>query len=422
MDLEILIDSLLVFLCGRGSVGTGEDLNSPGYVDSKSDDAYFRDVMFGSLLRTTSVLESANSFYGNFVDKHAETQVGQVELRIINNAPRFEHLVEYGETRFKGEQIIDTCTSCCMVNMSDVNGIKTYNVRDDYGECVAIDEWETIMNQLISDFYSCVGLLDDKPDMMKAFSLHMNQKKEALLSECVDSATRSISIQQNLEKYCGVEVPFEVHILPPEQAKNKGRGSHIPNGREVFMVARRLGQRRCSRLYSEGKDVNPSHVSLVDPMNVSICFIAYRGEPILSPVSTHGNWTITGLDNAARRDFALSVQIVLPKCLINNHSSLESSIEPSLEPSEEPSLEPFVQLPSKFSLELAASLPDPLSPLSPSLTEISMCIASELTVDLEATSKNSNSHFNSIDSYHRHGSRCLEFLPVIYWIDLLGVQ
>ncbi|KAL8151695.1 hypothetical protein V2J09_021503 [Rumex salicifolius] len=83
--------------------------------------------------------------------------------------------------------------------------------------------------------------------MMKAFSVHMLQKKEPLLSECGDSSTSSISIQQNLEKYCGVEVPSKVHILPPEQAKNKGSGSRISSGRDVSMAASHSGRRRCGR-------------------------------------------------------------------------------------------------------------------------------------------------------------------------------
>ncbi|KAL8129394.1 hypothetical protein V2J09_018549 [Rumex salicifolius] len=228
--------------------------------------SYFKDVMFGGLLRTTTVSESANNFYGNFTDsgacyaldigldtqrhKHAKLKYESSTMLPDLTTPwsMERHASEvYTLSTFSvvKEQIIEACTSCCMVNMSDENGIKTYGVRDDYAECVAIEEREALMNQLISDIYSYVGLWEDKPDMMKAFSLQMMQKKESLLSECGDSATSSMSIQQNLEKYYGVEVPSEVHILPPEQAKNKGSGSRIPSGREVSMATSRSGQRRC---------------------------------------------------------------------------------------------------------------------------------------------------------------------------------
>ncbi|KAL8170746.1 hypothetical protein V2J09_022550 [Rumex salicifolius] len=72
----------------------------------------------------------------------------------------------------------------------------------------------------------------DRQFMCSKRKLNLGHKKKRSLC-----ATSSISIQQNLDKYCGVEVPSEVHILPPEQAKNKGRSSRISSGREVSMAA-----------------------------------------------------------------------------------------------------------------------------------------------------------------------------------------
>ncbi|KAL8140488.1 hypothetical protein V2J09_006509 [Rumex salicifolius] len=136
---------------------------------------YWNYFLFGDII-------SFDATYRTNRTGHPETQEGKVELRIINNAPRSDHPMEYEETCFG---VNDTIVS----------------------QCIAIEEREAVMNQLVSDFYSCVNLLEDKPDMMKAFSVYMMQKKESLLFECGNSATSSISIHQNLEKYCGVEVP-----------------------------------------------------------------------------------------------------------------------------------------------------------------------------------------------------------------------
>ncbi|KAL8128916.1 hypothetical protein V2J09_018071 [Rumex salicifolius] len=380
-----------VVLGGRGSVGTGEDLNSPGYIDSESDDGsstgsvslsqggsvtvrlvhgvgykivsleerHTHELVAEKDIPFMRSMRKLNFGQKKFVMDCEKASIGPVRYRLFKEIVEGYSQVGASAVDFKNyrrdmlayiggsdtqmtinkflkkkelsaafffEYDVDACDCLTRLFWADPMCRKNYSL---FGDVVSFDAtYRTNRSEYpmeygetrFGDFYSCVGLLDGKADMMKAFSLHMMQQKEALLPECADSATNSISIQQNLEKYCRVEVPSDVDILPPEQAKNKGSCSRIPNRREVSMAVKRSGQRRCGIT---------SHVSLVDPMNVSMYLIAYSGEPMLSPVSAHGNWTITGLDNAARRDLLFLFKLFFLERLINNICELDF-LKPSL--------------------------------------------------------------------------------------------
>ncbi|KAL8142990.1 hypothetical protein V2J09_016022, partial [Rumex salicifolius] len=219
-----------------GSVTTGEDHNSPGYVDSKSDD--------GSSTGSVSLSQGGSIYYLPTCDNNMKPSLGMVfrtmdggvnfymvyadaygfvvrfgslhkeaEVPVLRSLLCYRKGYKIGQTKTKNVRACASfrfgCTSKVAIRLVHGVGYKivTLEERHTHELCVAIEEREVVMNQLISYFYSCVGLLEDKIDMMKAFSLHMMQKKESLVSECGDGATSSISIQQNLEKYCIVEVP-----------------------------------------------------------------------------------------------------------------------------------------------------------------------------------------------------------------------
>ena len=128
-----------------------------------------------------------------------------------------------------------------------------------------LEEREAVMNQLISDFYSCVGLLEGNHEQLKEFSYSMQHKKDLLLSESVGSSSSSTSNLNNLEKYCGVEVPSVVSVHPPEQAKNKGSGSRIPSGKELSMKATRPVKRRCRRCNKFATHNSRTCTEVLDP-------------------------------------------------------------------------------------------------------------------------------------------------------------
>ena len=119
--------------------------------------AYFRDAMFGGLLRTTSISESMNSFFGKFTDKYyrlvelimhyesglesqrhtqaklnhdCATKVPKLKtpLKLELHASKQYTISVFNEVQ---KHIYAACFSCNIVGMTQVSGITTYSVQED---------------------------------------------------------------------------------------------------------------------------------------------------------------------------------------------------------------------------------------------------------------------------------------------------
>ena len=96
-------------------------------------------------------------------------------------------------------------------------------------QCSTLEDRQLMTSELISDFYCCLGLVEDKPDLLKKLSLLLKQEKESLSSSSssVNYGGGSSSNLRNAGVLVGGSIATEINVLPPPPAKNKGSGKQI---------------------------------------------------------------------------------------------------------------------------------------------------------------------------------------------------
>ncbi|GER55774.1 FAR1-related protein, partial [Striga asiatica] len=91
-------------------------------------------------------------------------------------------------------------------------------------QCAMIEERKSIMNQLFSEFCSCIGLVEGNNDFMTSL-LHSLKNQRHIFTSGVDQSSATTSKKKLFEDYYGGSVPQKVQVLPPLPIKTKGSGS-----------------------------------------------------------------------------------------------------------------------------------------------------------------------------------------------------
>ncbi|KAH6806080.1 hypothetical protein C2S51_030911 [Perilla frutescens var. frutescens] len=113
-------------------------------------------------------------------------------------------------------------------------------------QLVVIDENKLVMNQLISEFYQCVGYVDGNKERMCQLLSGIRQLKESFASG--EDYSSSIAKKKLLfDQYYGTPTPTEVFVLPPNQVKTKGSGSGLKTRQEKKVERESKPLRKCSK-------------------------------------------------------------------------------------------------------------------------------------------------------------------------------
>ncbi|GER41647.1 FAR1-related protein, partial [Striga asiatica] len=113
-------------------------------------------------------------------------------------------------------------------------------------QCVAIEDRKSITNQIFSEFYSCIGMVEGNIELMNGFLTCLKDQKEMIVS--VQGKQSDPGMKKCLfEKYYGAPLPSEVEVLPPAPVKNKGSGSRLKSRKEKAIERSKKPLRMCSK-------------------------------------------------------------------------------------------------------------------------------------------------------------------------------
>ncbi|GER49602.1 FAR1-related protein, partial [Striga asiatica] len=113
-------------------------------------------------------------------------------------------------------------------------------------QCAMIEERKSIMNQLFSEFYSCIGFVEGNNDFMTSL-LHSLKNQRLIFTSGVDQSSATSSKKKLFEDYYGGSVPQKVQVLPPLPVKMKGSGSRLKSRKEKTIEKSNKPLRRCSK-------------------------------------------------------------------------------------------------------------------------------------------------------------------------------
>ncbi|CAA0841204.1 Unknown protein [Striga hermonthica] len=120
-----------------------------------------------------------------------------------------------------------------------------FHILDDIAEqCAQIDEKKTMVNQLWSDIYICMGLVENNMDSLVEFSRIIGTHKRKLM-ENRENESSSKDKGHVFESFIGMSAPSEVSIHPPTQSKNKGSGKRMKSNKEKSIESAQKKQRLC---------------------------------------------------------------------------------------------------------------------------------------------------------------------------------
>ncbi|XP_019151959.1 PREDICTED: protein FAR1-RELATED SEQUENCE 5-like [Ipomoea nil] len=96
------------------------------------------------------------------------------------------------------------------------------------------NETTKVANQLWTEFYNCMGLVNGWPDKMDQMLATLQQLKKYLEKERqqTEDGANNTSV---LERLVGSTKPGDIQIKPPKVAKNKGSGKRLKSNREKAM-------------------------------------------------------------------------------------------------------------------------------------------------------------------------------------------
>ncbi|KAK6160239.1 hypothetical protein DH2020_003620 [Rehmannia glutinosa] len=211
--------------------------------------AYFKDVPMSGLLKTTSRSESTNSWFGNFTNPGSN---------LVEFFMHFQSVIE--SQRHTTDKLDHTCQTAfpeCKTRLAiekHASSVYTHTVfLDDYSEIprkllawqwmksasitvhtktgqiyqfAGGDEAALTLNNLWSDFHSCIGLAQGNIDKLSNLSRLVSEEKVKLLK--YQPHTPSMGSKQSvMETYYGSTSHLDISLSPPKQAKNKGIGSNV---------------------------------------------------------------------------------------------------------------------------------------------------------------------------------------------------
>ncbi|XP_057770985.1 uncharacterized protein LOC130990770 [Salvia miltiorrhiza] len=111
-------------------------------------------------------------------------------------------------------------------------------------QCSRMEDNKYLMNQLHSEFFETVGLVEGDTDQMNIFLRGLRDLKQMLAQQ---NQSDVASDQQLFDRYYGYSLPKEVSVLPPDPVKNKGSGSRLKSRKEKEQQLKNKPLRRCSK-------------------------------------------------------------------------------------------------------------------------------------------------------------------------------
>ncbi|GER55892.1 FAR1-related protein [Striga asiatica] len=122
-------------------------------------------------------------------------------------------------------------------------------------QCAMIEERKSIMNQLFSEFYSCIGLTEGNNDFMTSL-LHSLKNQRHIFTSGVDQSSSIMSKKKLFEDCYGGSVPQKVQALPPLPVKTKGSGSRLKSRKEKAIEKSNKPLRKCRSRKRSAKHIS----------------------------------------------------------------------------------------------------------------------------------------------------------------------
>ncbi|KAH6771127.1 hypothetical protein C2S52_015930 [Perilla frutescens var. hirtella] len=118
-----------------------------------------------------------------------------------------------------------------------------------FGKSVVSDNNRSLLNQLFSEFYSCLGYVERDVEKMNSFLAGL-QKLKALF-QCGDmEGSTSHRKTVMFEQFYGLHAPSEVVVHPPIPVKTKGSGSRLISKKEARKRKENKAPRMCSNCHN----------------------------------------------------------------------------------------------------------------------------------------------------------------------------
>ncbi|XP_074290894.1 uncharacterized protein LOC141617617 [Silene latifolia] len=110
-------------------------------------------------------------------------------------------------------------------------------------DCASIDTRQNTISELWSGVFTAVSLVEDDEEKEKELLELLQSFNEKLLIS--SSGGKSKSKKTQIETLLGSKIPTKAHILPPNQAKNKGSGRRMTSEKEKAMEEHAKPLRKC---------------------------------------------------------------------------------------------------------------------------------------------------------------------------------
>ncbi|KAH6794498.1 hypothetical protein C2S52_004975 [Perilla frutescens var. hirtella] len=118
-----------------------------------------------------------------------------------------------------------------------------------FGKSVVSDNNRSLLNQLFSEFYSCLGYVERDVEKMNSFLAGLQRLKA--LFQCGDmEGSTSHRKTVMFEQFYGLHAPFEVVVHPPIPVKTKGSGSRLISKNETRKRNENKTPRMCSNCHN----------------------------------------------------------------------------------------------------------------------------------------------------------------------------
>ncbi|XP_042027119.1 protein FAR1-RELATED SEQUENCE 5-like [Salvia splendens] len=205
--------------------------------------AYFRDFSLGSMIRTTSISESENSFYKRILKPRAN--IAEFYLN-FNHAVEFQRNSRtsldyhdatvfpilattlpfekhastlYTDTMFKRiqEEIVEGNDRCRVLGFSSTEFVDTYKLGDSNRKS------QTVSKKDISMFYGFLRRFEGDIELLRAFVGGVEELGNSI--QAGNPTTSASEKRRMIEKFYGMVRPEVVEVHPPDVVKTKGHAS-----------------------------------------------------------------------------------------------------------------------------------------------------------------------------------------------------
>ncbi|KAH6808347.1 hypothetical protein C2S51_029455 [Perilla frutescens var. frutescens] len=211
--------------------------------------AYFRNHHLSGLCRTTSISESANSFYGSFVSPTCNlVEFFMNYVKFVREGLLCCHiyllLKDLKFDKIPDKYVVPRWTRSALFDVG--NGVLGELVNS----CAAVDENKILINTCIFEFYACLGVVDGDKEKMSMLLRRVRELKLFFNEDNVEEQTQSVKEKLFLDFY-GSAPPTKVDVLPPNIVKTKGSCSTVKarmkSNKEKNMELKKKPLRTCGK-------------------------------------------------------------------------------------------------------------------------------------------------------------------------------